>query len=64
VINGCNDFGGKKLAKIYSFVGGRIIVQKKNLESRTQLGEPAVCVSGGDPLFVIKILNLPFSFWY
>ena len=33
---------------------------KKTLESRTQLDEPAVCASGGDPLFLYNILQLLF----
>jgi hypothetical protein len=43
-------------------VGGRIIVQQeKNLESSTQLDEPAECASGGDPRLLYKILHLLFS---
>jgi hypothetical protein len=41
-------------------VGGRIIMQQKNLKSRTQLDEPAECTSGGDPLLFYKILHLLF----
>ena len=33
---------------------------RKNLESRTQLGEPVECASGGDPLLLYKILHLLF----
>ena len=33
---------------------------KRNLESRTQLDEPAECFSGGDPLLLYKILHLLF----
>ena len=33
---------------------------KKNLDSRTQLDEPAECVSGEDPLLLYKILHLLF----
>jgi hypothetical protein len=41
-MKGCNIFWDQKLVNAYSFVGGRIIVQQeKNLESRTQLDEPA-----------------------
>ena len=41
VTKGCNIFGGQKLAKTFSFVGGRnIMQQEKNLENRTQLDEP------------------------
>jgi hypothetical protein len=37
---------------------------RKNLESRKQLDESVECASGGDPLFLYKILHLLFSFWY
>ena len=57
--NGCNIFWVQKLANTCSFVGRRIIVQQeKNLESRTQLDEPAECASGGDPLLFYRILHL------
>jgi delta 1-pyrroline-5-carboxylate dehydrogenase len=38
-IKGCNIFGGKKLANTCVFVGGRIIVQQKNLENRNPVSE-------------------------
>jgi len=57
---GCNTFWGQRLANICSFVGGRIIVQKKNLDSRTQLDGPVEWASGGDPLLLYKILHLLF----
>jgi hypothetical protein len=61
VIEGCYIFWGQKLAKTYSSVGGRIVVQQvKNLESRTQLDEPAECASRGDPVLLYKILYLLF----
>jgi hypothetical protein len=45
-MGGCNIFWGKKLANTCSFVGGRIIMQQeKNLESRTQLDEPAESIT-------------------
>jgi hypothetical protein len=34
---------------------------RRNLDSRTQLDEPAECASGGDPLLFYKILHLLFS---
>jgi hypothetical protein len=39
---------------------------RKNLESRTQLDEPAECTSRGDPLLLHKIKDLGycFSLWY
>jgi hypothetical protein len=37
---------------------------RKSLDIRTQLDEPDACASTGDPLFVHKILDLLFSFWY
>ena len=50
------------MANTCCFVSGRIILQQeKNLDSRTQLDEPAECVSGGDPLLIYKILRLLFS---
>jgi len=52
---------GQKLANTCNFVGERIILQQEeNLESRTQLDEPEKCASGGDPLFLYKILHLLF----
>jgi len=33
---------------------------RKNLDSRTQLDEPVECASGGDPLFLYKILHFIF----
>jgi len=39
---------------------GALWCYKKNLESRTQLDEPAECASGGDPLLFYKILHLLF----
>ena len=52
------------MANTCSFVGRRIIVQqKKNLESRTQLDEPAECTSGGDPL-LLQNSAFTLSLWY
>jgi hypothetical protein len=54
-------FGGQKLANTGSFVGGGIIVQQEIISrARTQLGEPAKCASGGDPLLLYKFLHLEF----
>jgi hypothetical protein len=53
-------FLDQKLAKTCSFVGGRIIVQKKNLVGRTLLAEPLECASGGDPLLLYEIMHLLF----
>jgi hypothetical protein len=33
---------------------------RKNIDSRTQVDEPAECASGGDPLLLYKILHLLF----
>jgi hypothetical protein len=60
VIKVCDIFWGQKLANTCSLVGGRIIVQQKYLESRTQLDEHVDCASGGDPLLLHKILHLLF----
>jgi len=51
---------GQEWANNCSFVVGRIIVQKKNLDSRTQLEEPDEWVSADDPLLLYKILHLLF----
>jgi hypothetical protein len=46
---------------LYFFVGGRIVVQReKNLESKTQLDEPAESASAGDPILRYKIRHLLF----
>jgi hypothetical protein len=37
---------------------------RKNLESRTQLDEPAECTSEGDPLLLYKFRIYCFSLWY
>jgi hypothetical protein len=60
VIKGCNIFGGSKIGK-HSQLCGRAhcrATRKKHLESRTQMDEPAECTSGGDPVFLYKILHL------
>jgi hypothetical protein len=53
---------GQKLANTSSFVSDLIIVQatRKNLESRTQLDEPAERSSGGNSLLLYKILHFLF----
>jgi len=61
VLKGCNIVLGQKLANTCSFVGGRVIVTRKNLDSRTQLDEPAECASAGETLLIYKILHLMFS---
>jgi hypothetical protein len=61
VINGCNIFGGQKLAKKLQLCGrAHYRATRKNLDSRTQLDEPAECASGGEPLLLHKILHLLF----
>jgi len=42
------------------WTGALLCNQKKNLMGRTQLDEPIECASGGDPLFIYKILHLLF----
>ena len=41
-------------------MAGALFCNKKNFKSRTHLEEPAECASGGDPLFLHKILHLLF----
>jgi hypothetical protein len=61
VIKGCNIFGGQKLANTLQLCWrAHYRATRKNLESRTQLDEPAECASGGDPLLLYKILYLLF----
>jgi hypothetical protein len=43
------------------FVGGRIIMQQKKLDSRTQLDEFIECALGGGPFFLLK--NSAFTFF-
>jgi hypothetical protein len=62
VIKGCNIFWGSKIGKNLQFCErAHYRATRKNLESRTQLEEPAECASGGDPLLLHKILHLLFS---
>jgi len=64
VIKGCNFFlggEGSKIGKHLQLCGrANYRATRKNLESRTQLDEPAECASGGDPLLLYKTLHLPF----
>jgi len=48
------------LANTCSFGRPHLRATRKNLDSRTQLDEPAECASGGDPLLLYKILHLLF----
>jgi hypothetical protein len=51
VIKGCNIFWGSKIGKNLQLYGREHYrATRKNLESGTQLDEPAECFSGGDPL--------------
>jgi len=61
VIKGCNFLGWSKIGK-HLLLRGRAHnrATRKNLESRTQLKEPAECPSGGDPLLLYKIRYLLF----
>jgi len=54
-------FGVKNWQKLEALWAGALSRNnKKNLESRMQLDEPAECASGGDPLLLYKILHLLF----
>ena len=54
-------FLGSKIGKNLQFCGqAHYRATRKNLDSRTQLDEPAECASGGDPLLLYKILHLLF----
>jgi len=55
------NFWGVKIGKHLQLRGrAHYRVTRKNLESRTQLDEPAECISGGDPLLLYRILHLLF----
>ena len=58
---GLQHFWGSKINKNLQLCG-RVYYRatRKNLETRTQLGEPAECASGGDPLLLYTILHLLF----
>ena len=61
MIKGCNIFFGLKIAKHLQRCGrAHYRATRKNLQTRTQLGEPVECASGGDPLLLYKILHSPF----
>ena len=64
MIKGCNIFGVKNWQTLAALWTGALSCNKKNFESRTQLGEPAECSSRGDLLLLYKILHLLFSLWY
>jgi hypothetical protein len=54
-------FLGPKIGKYLQRCGRAYYrATRKNIDSRTQLDEPVECVSGGDPLFLYKILHLLF----
>jgi hypothetical protein len=55
VIKGSNNFFGQNLETQHYHA------TRKNRESRTQLDEPAECVSGGNPLLLYKI---PYSLFF
>ena len=53
---------GSKMGKLLQLCGREHYrATGKNLDSRTQLDEPAKCTSAGDPLLLYKILHLLFS---
>ena len=64
MINGCTmvvTFFGVKIGKHLQLRGrAHYRATRTNLESRTQLDEPAECASGGDPLLLYRILHLLF----
>ena len=54
-------FLGVKIGKHLQLCGrAHYLSTRKNLESRTQLDEPAECASGGDPLLLYTVLHLLF----
>ena len=63
MIKGCNIFWGSKIGKhLQRFGRAHYRATRKNLDSRTQLEEPAECASGGDSLILYKIPHLMFFF--
>jgi len=61
MVKGCNISWVVKFGKSLKLCGRtHYRATRKNLESRTQLDEPVECTSGGDPLFLYKILHLLF----
>jgi len=60
VIKGCKIFWGKKLANIAALWAGALLCKKKNSREQNVAGQPAECTSGGDLLFLYKILHLMF----
>ena len=60
MIKGCNIFLGVKNWQMQLCGRAHYRATRKNLESRTQLDEPVECASGGNPLFLYKILPLLF----
>jgi hypothetical protein len=65
VDKGCNIFGGQKLANTYSFVGGRIIVQKEKF-SRTERSwtNPLNALQEVIHYSFIKFCIYCFPLWY
>jgi hypothetical protein len=60
VKKGFKNLGGK-IGKHLQLCGrAHYRATRINLESRRQLDEPVECASGGDPLFLYKILHLLF----
>jgi hypothetical protein len=54
-------FLGSKIGQQLQLCGrAHYSATRKNLESRTQLDEPAECASGGDPLLLYEIMHLLF----
>ena len=64
VLKGCIIFLGVKNLQLQLCGRAHYHATRKSIESRTQLDEPIECASGGDPLFLYKILHLLFSLWY
>jgi len=57
----CNIFLVSKIGKHLQLCGrAHYRATRKNLDSRTQLDEPAERASGGDPLLLYRILHLLF----
>jgi hypothetical protein len=56
---GLYQFFGSKIGKHLQLCGrAHYCATRKNLESKTQLDEPAECASGGDLVLLYKILRL------
>ena len=59
MIKGCNILFGSKVGKHLQLRGrAHYRATRRNIDSRTQLDEPAKCASEGDPLLLYKILHL------